>query len=158
MLAPPVPQKSNAEYSMMGDTTIRQDSAGITLYVRFNHNVASEQLKENNLSKLSVIANDGRPAAANVWVKDTQLEFQYRQYIFITLAENLDPAKGYQIVVAPGVRANNTYVDEAGNNLFFSYAGTAGDAGAGGSESAAEEENFSACGRIWKKMPPEQRR
>ena len=126
---------SNKETSMLYDGTLRQDSGGTTLFVRFNHNVAGEQLTANNLSKISVMSSDGRPVEAQVWVKSTTTEFQYRQYIFITLANNLDPEKGYQIVIAPGLQANNTYVNETGDTLFFAYAGTSGV-----QEQASEEE------------------
>ena len=126
---------SNKETSMLYDGTLRQDSGGTTLFVRFNHNVAGEQLMANNLPKISVISSDGRPVDAEVWVKPTSTEFQYRQYIFITLGKNLNPEKGYQIVIAPGLQANNTYVNETGDTLFFAYAGTSGV-----QEQASEEE------------------
>ena len=122
-----------SETSMREDNSILEGSAGTTLYVRFSNNVAGEHLLENNLPRFSVVDESGNPVRVQVWVKPTQEEFQYRQYIFITLTEDLDEDREYRILIAPGVQANNRRINEEGDTISFAYA-----PGGGGEEPPPE--------------------
>ena len=113
------------ETSLMKSGVIEGDTSGMVFYIRFDHNVAQMDgtinIGEANCSLVSVVSNGGKAVASTAWVKDTQLEFQYRQYIFITVTGTVDPSKYYHIKVAPGITAKNGFTNNGSANLYFSF-------------------------------------
>jgi hypothetical protein len=107
--------------SLADSGVVDGDSANRVFYVRFNHNVAEPIVAENNCGLISIVSAGGKHIDSKAWVKDTQLEFQYRQYIFITVTGDMDTTKYYHIKVSPGVTAKNGYTNKEGTSLYFSF-------------------------------------
>ena len=111
--------------SLADSGVVERESEGTVFYIQFDHNVAERSegnnVADNNCSLISVVSGSGVPVAASVWVKDTQLEFQYRQCIFITINESIDESDYYHIVVAPGITAKNGYTNNEGSDLYFAF-------------------------------------
>ena len=118
-------EETGEQISLMESGVIEGDTSGMVFYIRFDHNVAQRDGGDNvadpNCSLISVVSNGGKPVASTAWVKDTQLEFQYRQYIFITVTGTFDPTKYYHIAVAPGITAKNGFTNNGGTDLYFSF-------------------------------------
>ena len=126
--------KETEETLLTDGAVIEGDAIDGDLFVRFDHNVAQAEIAEANCAKISLVSSDGTSVAATVWVKDTQLEFQYRQYIFITVNQELDPDQTYSIVIEPGIIAKNGEDIYAGGTLSFGVSGSGSGGGSGGGE------------------------
>ena len=124
---------TGAMTSLGGTGVIEGSAVNGSFYIRFDHNVAersSVNVADVNCALISVRSTDGRAVPAAAWVKDTQLEFQYRQCIFVTISGAVDPSKNYRIVIAPGITAKNGSVNSSGASLYFSFS----DPGSGGDD------------------------
>ena len=134
-------EATGAKTSLSGTELIEGSTINGSFYIQFDHNVAERtavNVADANCALISVRSTDGRSVAASAWVKDTQLEFQYRQYIFVTILEDIDPGKTYRIVVAPGITAKNGSTNTAGASLYFSFSdpGDGGEAESRGKSSS----------------------
>lgn len=118
-------EETGTQTSLMDSGVIEGDISGMVFYVKFDHNVAqmdgTTNIGEQNCSLVSVVSNGGRRVASTAWVKDTQLEFQYRQCIFVTVTGQFDPRKYYHIAIAPGITAKNGFTNNGGTDLYFSF-------------------------------------
>ena len=76
------------------------------LWLQYTHNVADAQVASTNCSLISVWGPNGQ-VPASVWVVDTQTNFEQRQYLYITLYDQLQPGSTYVVQAAPGIAARN---------------------------------------------------
>ena len=118
-------EETGTQTSLMESGVIEGDPSGMVFYIKFDHNVAqmdgTTNIGEQNCGLVSVASNGGKRVDATAWVKDTQLEFQYRQCIFVAITGPIDPKKYYHIAVAPGITAKNGFTNNGGTDLYFSF-------------------------------------
>ena len=149
-------EETGTQTSLMESGVIEGDPSGMVFYIKFDHNVAqmdgTTNIGEQNCGLVSVASNGGKRVDATAWVKDTQLEFQYRQCIFVAITGPIDPKKYYHIAVAPGITAKNGFTNNGGTDLYFSFPTSGGgdtpvplDEPAGEGENAAEQNTEKAA-------------
>ncbi|MEG1500595.1 MAG: Ig-like domain-containing protein [Clostridiales bacterium] len=86
---------------------------------KYSHNVAQHTVKDRNISLLSLQKKDGAIIPAQIFTADAQIEFDKRQYIYLTPREPLDEFTEYKVVSKQGVQAKNGMATE--EDQIFSF-------------------------------------
>lgn len=119
-----VPLYIQESFPAQGATGVPQ--APGTLWLRYSHNVADPAVSQGNISRISLVDSDGSRVKASVWCYDAQVNFDQRQYIYITVEEELQPETTYSIVAAAGVAARNgIHTTTSVEEIHFTTGGTA---------------------------------
>lgn len=100
-----VPFAIQSSYPANGATGVSQNPGD--LWIRFTHNVADPAVSDHNASLVSLVAEDGSVVSATAWCYDAQIDFDQRQYIYITPLEQLKSQTTYSIVASTGIMARN---------------------------------------------------
>lgn len=92
------------------------------MWVQFETNVAAVP---ENATLVVLETSEGAevsPERYSVSLPDPELEFAYRQYIWIDVS-GLDPGAGYVLCVKPGIASKNGVVNDVETRIAFSTAG-----------------------------------
>lgn len=140
-----VPFEIQASYPANGAAGVSQNPGD--MWIRFTHNVADPSVSQHNASLVYLVSEDGSTVSAKSWCFDAQINFDQRQYIYITPQERLKPQTTYTIVVSAGIVARNgIHQTSSTERISFTTGGTAsgeekpadrGDAGKGEASSAS---------------------
>lgn len=78
-----------------------------TIKIAFDKNVVYDSIWSNNEQSLNILTSTGVKVPAQVFKISDQVNFEERQYIFITPLQELNPGTGYKIVISPGLQAKS---------------------------------------------------
>ncbi|MEN6326074.1 MAG: Ig-like domain-containing protein [Syntrophomonas sp.] len=78
-----------------------------TIKLAFDKNVVYGDIWLNNQQSLNMFTSSGDQVPAKVFRISDQVNFEARQYIFITPLQDLNPGEGYRIVINPGLLAKS---------------------------------------------------
>ncbi|MCD7948348.1 MAG: Ig-like domain-containing protein [Oscillospiraceae bacterium] len=92
---------------------------GTIIQLKFSHNVAHYIIAARNCSLISLWTQDGQQIAATVYVVDSQIEFDRRQYIYVYPTAPLQAYTGYTVRIAEGVQAKNYMTTEGEQTVSF---------------------------------------
>ncbi len=92
---------------------------GTIIQLKFSHNVAHYIIAERNCSLISLWTQDGQQVAATVYVVDSQIEFDRRQYIYIYPTAPLQAHTGYTVRIEEGIQAKNYMTTEDVQTVSF---------------------------------------
>lgn len=120
---PSVPLYIQSSFPANGDTKVSQTPGN--MWIRYSHNVADPLVSGGNTALISLMASDGSYVPVKVWCYDAQIEFDERQYIYLTPQVELNPQTTYRIVASPGVAARNgIHVTSSSESVTFTTGGT----------------------------------
>ena len=97
------------------------------MWLQFENNVAAVSGNERLIALETADGHEVAPEHFAVSLPDTEVEFGFRQYVWIDV-KGLEPGTGYVIHVKPGVAAKNGSVNDSDTRISFTTAAAGQDA------------------------------
>lgn len=113
---PAVPLYMDWSYPADGERGV---SVTPVIQCKFSHNVAQYEVKKRNATLFSLTKADGTAVPFKVYIADAQLEFDKRQYIYLTPVRPLETNTTYIVSVKEGIQAKNGMVTEEPQSFRF---------------------------------------
>ncbi|AHV98825.1 hypothetical protein PSAB_19660 [Paenibacillus sabinae T27] len=103
-------------YPRDGETNI---SINPIIQCKFSHNVAQFEVQKRNKSLFSLRKEDGTEVPIKAFAADVQIEFDKRQYIYLSPINPLEENTKYYVSVQEGVQAKNGMATEKEQQFSF---------------------------------------
>lgn len=113
---PAVPLYMDWSYPRDGETNI---SINPIIQCKFSHNVAQFEVQKRNKSLFSLRKEDGTEVPIKAFAADVQIEFDKRQYIYLSPINPLEENTKYYVSVQEGVQAKNGMATEKEQQFSF---------------------------------------
>ncbi|NGM84709.1 Ig-like domain-containing protein [Paenibacillus sp. 7124] len=113
---PAVPLYMDWSYPRDGETNI---SINPIIQCKFSHNVAHFEVQKRNKTLFSLRKEDGTDVPIRAFAADVQIEFDKRQYIYLSPINSLEENTKYYVSVQEGVQAKNGMATEKEQQFSF---------------------------------------
>lgn len=113
---PAVPLYMDWSYPRDGETGI---SLNPIIQCKFSHNVAHIQVQKRNKTLFSLSKEDGTDVPVRTFTVDAQIEFDKRQYIYLSPNDPLEENTKYIVTVKEGVQAKNGMATDKEHRFSF---------------------------------------
>lgn len=89
------------------------------IHCKFSHNVAQTNVSERNKTLVTLKDEDGREVDITVFMADSQIQFDKRQFIYVSPVKPLDYGTTYTLYLHEGIQAKNNMATDEVQTITF---------------------------------------
>jgi hypothetical protein len=111
-----IPLYMNWSYPSNGQTGV---SVNPVIQCKFTHNVSNSNVVERNKTKVQLCDSDGNNVDITVFTADIQIEFEKRQFIYVSPVKQLEYGTKYILTLKEGIQAKNNMATDSDQTIEF---------------------------------------